>query len=192
MLSCAMQEPTDEELMMRYGGGDYNAFETLYQRHRGSLLRYLTRQLSDRAVAEELYQEVWLKVINARERYRSSASFRTYLYHIAHNVLIDCYRKQKPESARAEPMNENLEQIADPIENPERLVSGQNQVRTLLELLDCLPQDQRETFLLKEEAGLTIEEIAITTETGPETVKSRIRYAVNKLRSGLEARYGRH
>lgn len=186
-----MQEPTDEELMAQYGGGDYSAFETLYQRHRSTLLRYLTRQLQNQAIAEELFQEVWMKVINARERYQSSAKFRTYLYHIAHNLLIDHYRKKRPESNNSNPGNGTLEQIVDPVSNPERQASNQDKVQTLLELVSGLPDEQRETFLLKEEAGLTIEEIATTTETGTETVKSRIRYAMNKLRSGLEARYGR-
>lgn len=191
MLACVTQERTDEELMTLYSGGDYSAFEALYQRHRSPLMRYLLRQLHNQAIAEELFQEIWVKVINARERYQASALFRTYLYHIAHNVLIDHYRKSKPDAKIFDDPQGVEEQVADTRGEPERKLAGQNKVEALLEMIAALPQEQRETFLLKEDAGLSVAEIATATNSRAETVKSRLRYAMAKLRGGLEARYGR-
>ena len=82
----------DEELMNRYRDGDAHAFEVLYTRHKGPLYRYLLRQCGAAALAEELFQDVWMKLIRARERYEARAKFTTYLYHLAHNRLIDHYR----------------------------------------------------------------------------------------------------
>ncbi len=154
-------------------------------------MRYLLRQLHNQAIAEEVFQDIWLKLIDARERYQASALFRTYLYHIAHNVLIDHYRKINPEANTLDAPPGVEEQVADTRSEPERKLTGQNQVKAVLEMIAALPQEQRETFLLKEDAGLSVAEIATATNSGAETVKSRLRYAMAKLRSGLEARYGR-
>src|ERR1043166_287973 len=87
-------EAPDEQLMLAYGDGDAGAFDTLYARHRGALFRYVLRGVKARAVAEELYQEIWILVIEARKRYAPSARFTTWLYTIAHNRLVDHWRKR--------------------------------------------------------------------------------------------------
>src|SRR5712664_4738850 len=84
--------PADEELMLSYGGGDARAFETLYRRHRGPLYRFLLRQVGDAATAEELFQDVWMRVIDSRGRYEARAKFTSWVYAIAHNRLMDFYR----------------------------------------------------------------------------------------------------
>src|SRR5678809_742269 len=84
-----MGEATDEELMLAYRGGDAAAFETLYSRHRARLFRFVLRSVKTRALAEELYQETWMRVIEARGRYAPKARFTTWLYTIAHNQLVD-------------------------------------------------------------------------------------------------------
>src|SRR5262245_6472602 len=84
----------DEELMLAYGGGDAAAFETLYKRHRGKLYRFVLRAIKQRSTAEELFQEVWIRVIEARTRYAPQARFTTWLYTIAHNLLVDHWRKK--------------------------------------------------------------------------------------------------
>jgi hypothetical protein len=94
-LNChAMGEATDEELMLAYRGGDAAAFETLYSRHRARLFRFVLRSVKTRALAEELYQETWMRVIEARSRYTPKARFTTWLYTIAHNQLVDHWRKR--------------------------------------------------------------------------------------------------
>ena len=94
--AMAPDEPTDEELMLAYAGGDMLAFETLYRRHRGALYRFLLRTLRQRADADELFQETWSRVIVARERYRPEAKFTTWLLQIAHNLAIDRFRRNQP------------------------------------------------------------------------------------------------
>ena len=86
---------TDEDLMLMYRDGDASAFEILYRRHKGPVYRFILRRCGNTGVAEELFQDVWVKLIQARERYAVSARFTTYLYRIAHNRLIDHFRKSK-------------------------------------------------------------------------------------------------
>ena len=83
------REDSDEALMLRYRNGDARAFERLYERHKGALFRYFLRQCSQRAVAEELFQDVWTSLVRSRDRYRVRAKFTTLLYRMAHNRIID-------------------------------------------------------------------------------------------------------
>jgi len=181
-------ETSDETLMTSYRHGDAAAFETLYQRHKGPLYRYLKRQCPANVV-DELFQDVWMKIIHSRERYEVRARFRTFLYHLAHNRLIDYYRAQNGRvpgrHGEANP-GDVAELPAGDTEQPERRVQGQQQMQRLLALLDDLPVQQREAFLLKEEAGLSVAEIAEVMDVGAETAKSRLRYALQRLREGLK------
>jgi len=175
----------DESLMIKYREGDAKAFERLYERHKGPLFRYIYRQTNDSSVAEDLFQEIWINLIRSRERYRQTAKFSTYLFRIAHNRLIDYYRSQKnaiPASYQDDP-----ELIhTDSRDQPEHQAVIDGQIENLLELVQKLPEAQREAFILKEESGLTLEEIAEVTQSNRETVKSRLRYAFQKLRSGMK------
>ena len=167
--------------MLRYRDGDAGAFETLYSRHRGPLYRYFIRQVS-RAQVDDLFQEVWLRVIRGQDRYRASAPFSAYLYRIAHNVLVDHYRRtgRSVEFSAPEPP-----ELDDPGPTPERaFVQGELRGR-LLAALEDLPAPQREVFLLHQEGGLTLEQIGQVVGAGRETVKSRLRYAVSRLRKEL-------
>ena len=181
------EDDADETLMLRYQDGDADAFAALYARHKGALYRYLLRQCGQPALAEELFQDVWLKLIAARTGYTVQARFTTYLYRLAHNRLIDHYRA----SSRGLPLSyaEDCPEWAEvpaPAEmQPEAQDDSRRQAERLLELLTELPEAQREAVLLKEEAGLSLEEIAQATGTGRETVKSRLRYAMARLRQGL-------
>jgi RNA polymerase sigma-70 factor, ECF subfamily len=183
------KETSDEELMNRYRDGDASSFEILYERHKGPLYRYFLRQSGIAALAEELYQDVWVKVIQSRERYEVRAKFTTYLYHLAHNRLIDHYRRQAtglPLSYDDDPDNPQVEQVAGAeIHEPENELDRRRQAQRLLKLLDGLPEAQREAFLLREEGGLSLLDIAEITGVTAETAKSRLRYALAKLRHGL-------
>jgi len=183
-------EPSDEELMLRYGSGDAAAFDLLYARHRGGVFRYLLRQCGSRAAAEELLQDIWLNLIQARARYQVEAKFSTWLYTLAHNRLIDHFRRHKSaqlvsldgEGEEGEP----LELPAQSTVQPERMAQAREQAARLLWLVESLPALQREAFLLHEEGGLSLEQIAQVTGAGRETVKSRLRYALDKLREGMK------
>ena len=171
--------------MLAYRGGDAAAFEALYNRHRGGLFRYVARSVRERRLAEELYQEVWLRVIEARERYVPQAKFSTWLYAIAHNRLIDHFRASGLRSA--EMLAEELPDPPAPEGNqPERRIEAREQGARLIAALEAMPLAQREAFLLHEEAGLSVPEIAQVTGTGEEAAKSRLRYAVAKLREALK------
>jgi len=177
---------SDEELMLRYRDGEAGAFDALYRRHKGPVFRYLKRQAGDAAVAEELFQDVWIRLINARHDYAVKARFTTWLYTIAHNRLLDHFRArgraeltsldEVPETVLAFP-------AADP--PPERQLERRELAGRLLAAIDALPAAQREAFLLQQEGGLTVEEIAHATGVERETAKSRLRYALVKLREAL-------
>lgn len=174
----AAAEADDEILMRRYAKGDTTAFEVLYARHKDPLYRYLVRGCSDRALAGELFQDVWMRVIRARKRYRPKARFSVWLYTIAHNRLVDHYRRDRPSGEVPEMTAPSADQPAAQAERSERAAR-------LRAALDRLPFEQREAILLKEEQDLTIKEIAAVTGVGAETVKSRLRYALAKLREEL-------
>lgn len=181
-------EPADEQLMRAYREGDVSAFETLYRRHRGGLYRYLVRQLGERGVAEELFQDVWIRIVGARQRYLATARFATYLYRIAHNLVIDHYRRvaAAPRAVSGATSDELMADLAaDPNEQPDRQLHARTQIERLQAALAALPSEQREAFLLQEEGGLSVDEIAAATGVTRETAKSRLRYALAKLRRGL-------
>lgn len=179
----------DQALMTAYRGGDAGAFEILYRRHKGPVYRYLLRQCNNPAIAEEIFHEAWLGLIKAKDRYEPTAKFTTYLYHLAHNRLIDYYRRQAAGIPISydddpEPLMENQADVAE--HEPENELDRQRLGKKLLGLIAELPDAQREAFLLREEAGMSVEEIAVATGVNAETAKSRLRYAIAKLRSGMQ------
>jgi len=174
-----MRELSDEILMQRYARGDARAFDELYARHRAPLYRYFIRQVSDRATANDLYQGAWEKIIRARDRYRESSSFSVWLYAIAHNHLVDHYRSLR--LVQQVEMDDLSDQGPGPVED---VIDGEQNER-LLAGICALPEEQRTTLLLKLETSLKMEEIARVTGVSTETVKSRLRYAVGKLKRSL-------
>jgi RNA polymerase sigma-70 factor (ECF subfamily) len=182
-------EPLDEDaqLMSRYRDGDAGAFTALYARHKGPLYRYLLRQVRNAGAAADLFQEVWSRLIANRARYEARAKFATYLFHIAHNCTIDFFRRDRAMSraARSEDADAPPEAEVPEYQRPDGIAEYAEQQSALLAALGALPQEQREAFLLHEETGLTIEEIARVTQVGLETAKSRLRYAVRKLKKAL-------
>lgn len=185
----AMRAPEDDSLLMtRYASGDLRAFTHLYERHKGPLYRYLLRLTRDRAIAEDLFQEVWSRVVSTRERYEPRAKFSTFLFSIGHNCFIDHYRRSSNAPfARGDSLEDAAEALADsPHRGPERLAESAQTAARFRAALESLPPEQREAFLLHEETGLGLDEIAQLTGVGMETAKSRLRYAVAKLRQSLE------
>lgn len=179
---------SDESLMCRYRDGDATAFDTLYKRHKGGIFRYFVRQCGNRAIAEELAQEIWLNLIRAHERYTDSAKFTTYLYRLAHNRLIDHYRRHQRQLADCFDGNDttDIENIAALSRyEPEQILNRDSQQSQLLIAIASLPAPQREAFLLREESNLSLQDIADVTGVGVETAKSRLRYAVAGLRKAL-------
>jgi RNA polymerase sigma-70 factor (ECF subfamily) len=179
-------EASDEELMLRYGGGDTGAFEVLYRRHRGPMYRFLLRQARNAAAAEELFQDVWMRVVNSRGRYEARAKFTSWVYAIAHNRLMDFYRANGRASFLSHEESESvLEELPDAEIDAGLRLDRKRAAERLLAALAGLPDAQREAFLLQQEGDLSIEEIAASTGVSRETAKSRLRYAVAKLRASL-------
>jgi len=174
------QDISDEELMMMYRNDDAAAFAILYSRHKGGMYRYVRRQCSDQCITDELFQDIWMKLIQSRQQYQVKAKFTTWLYTIARHHLIDHYRKSSNDWTDAN--GDELDIIAvRPQEQPENIVAIQQDTAHLLTEIEALPPLQREAILLKEEAGLSLQEIATLTGVNLETVKSRLRYAIRKL-----------
>lgn len=176
-------EPSDADLLRRYRAGDAAAFTQLYERHRLGLFRFLMGLCGDQAVAEEVFQETWMSLIRSESLQREAAVlFKTWLYQIARNRLIDHWRKQGRHQQREEAFDEQLHDQAMAEPDPERQLSlSQDQARIQAALAD-LPAEQREVFLLRAHGDLELHEIAELTRTPAETVKSRLRYALQKLR----------
>jgi RNA polymerase sigma-70 factor, ECF subfamily len=178
----------DSVLMLRYRDGDMRAFEMLYSRHKGPLYRYLQRLCRDPDVANDLFQEVWGKVIASRERYEPRAQFNTFLFRIAHNCAIDYFRR----SGRVSPSQladvSELEEVlpGSDLDRPETQLSELQVKADFKRALESLPEEQRDVFVLYEESGLSLEEIGKVTGVAMETAKSRLRYAVSKLRTALK------
>jgi RNA polymerase sigma factor (sigma-70 family) len=181
---------SDEALMRRYARGDAAAFEVLYRRHEMRTWRYIERNVRNRATADELMQEVWFAVARDAPRYEPSARFTTWLFTIAHHRVIDSIRKNRPHLSletlgyEAEPVVGQL--TADSSAGPLEAAMARDQAAALIEAVEQLPPEQRETFLLHIEGDLGIEEIAAITGTSFETAKSRLRYARTKLRELLQ------
>jgi RNA polymerase sigma-70 factor, ECF subfamily len=204
----------DEELMLSYQRGDEEAFKHLYLRYRGRLHRFILRLTRDPTLTEEVFQETWMAVVNGRERYETSARFVTYLFGIAHRRAADHWRRRRRQpwnatsdadmdavldTTRETAPDAGADAETDPIMNPcaqaavtpaavrtpEAWAENSDLGHALLEALNDLPVLQREVFLLRAEGGLTLEEISQLCGVGRETAKSRLRYALERLRRAM-------
>ena len=186
MLPAMLETLDDSALMLRYGAdGDVAAFETLYGRYRGPLYRYLLRHCGDPDAAQDLYQEVWSRVIRARADYRPTGKFAAWLFQVARRCLADRARlaRRRPGDTWYEPIDEGA--VSDGRGDPATDASLADVAARLRVALEELPAEQRDAFLLHQESGLTLEEIGRLAGVGRETIKSRLRYAVARLRARL-------
>ncbi len=186
--------PSDEALLAAYAAGQADAFATLYARHERPVFRFLRRSLGSDALAEDLLQEIWLAVIRNAATFEPRARFTTWLYGIARNRLIDHWRARRETVSLDDAANDPIDGpaalidtlAADPIDQPEVRALSRAQARAFVTAVEQLPALQREAFLLHAEGGLTVEEVAQLTGVGHETAKSRLRYAMSRLRTALE------
>ena len=176
---------SDERLLMLFASGDTPAFDVLYQRHKSALFSFLRRQCNDIGVAEELAHDSWLAVIKQATGFQENALFKTWLYRIAHNRLVDYWRKYGRSNdalfAELSDVSRALGQNADVVDRSSESI----ELAQLLSQLDTLSDEQTTTLLLKIE-GFSHAEIASITNTKQETVKSRLRYATQRLRVAME------
>jgi RNA polymerase sigma-70 factor, ECF subfamily len=180
---------SDEELLGRYTeANDEVAFQALYGRYRTRLHRFVLRLSRDSREAEEVFQETWMAVIRGKVKYQPSARFAAYLFSIAHRRLADRWRRLKrtPASQSDGDSSCDPDEVADDFTvTPEECVQHAQLRHALLAELGKLPVSQREVFLMKAEAGLSLEEIATIMGATHEATKSRLRYALVRLRASL-------
>ena len=175
----ALKLMRDETLMVAYAGGTTQAFDELYRRHKRALFVFLRRQCANSAVCEELAHDTWIAIIKQANHYKSSAQFKTWLFRIAHNRLVDHWRKYGSSA------NVLFEELSDCLSVDQGAIDSHMQVAELLSKLESLSSEQTEAVLLKIE-GFSHAEIADITSTKQETVKSRLRYATQHLRLSIE------
>jgi RNA polymerase sigma-70 factor (ECF subfamily) len=192
----------DDTLMAAYARGEAAAFEQLYERHRLALYRFVRRLLGSAAAAQvdEVFQETWMRAIEARRSWQpQGAAFRTWLFTIARHRAIDCLRKSgrevalqvedDPGGVPAEPADSPWSAWpAAPAPGADGAGAAEEQLfwrragQRLLDCLEALPLPQKAAFLLHHEDGLAMDEVARALEVGFETAKTRLRYAMAKLR----------
>jgi RNA polymerase sigma-70 factor (ECF subfamily) len=190
----ARNEVTDEALMIRFQRGDRAAFTQLVRRHQTGLYNFAFRQLRAPQQAEDVVQETFVRVVQNATEFKHEARFSTWVYTITRNLCIDHLRKRAlrkhpslDEPRRGEESDGPTlgEQTADSRANVERVATGSELKQRILAAVDELPDDQREVFLLRELSNLPFKEIAEITGVPENTVKSRMRYALERLQAKL-------
>ena len=180
---------SDEELLRCYiDANDQVAFQTLYCRYRTRLHRFVLRLSRDAHEAEEVFQETWMAVIRGKVKYHPSARFAAYLFSIAHRRLADRWRRLKRSATLQSDDDDRYDpdEVADDFTvTPEEWTQHAQLRKALLTELDKLPVSQREVFPMKAEADLSLEEIAAIMGATHEATKSRLRYALARLRAAL-------
>jgi RNA polymerase sigma-70 factor (ECF subfamily) len=186
-------DEADEVLMQAYRAGDVRAFERLVARHEKPVWNFIRRFVSDAATAEDLLQEVFLRVVKSADEWRGTAKFSTWLYTIARNLTVDQARRAVHRNAASldaeRAIGESTSTLHDRIPSPDRradeLAADRETKRRIDEAVATLPADQREVFLMREVMEMPFAEIAAAVGASEPTVKSRMRYALEKLRAAL-------
>lgn len=188
--------PSDESLMLRYRDGDLQAFEELYRRHSRGLYLFISWRSPRKDWVDEIVQDSWANLHQARARYQPQAGFRTYLFQIARNRLIDQLRQNNRVSLASE-LAQNGDDDRSPFDalvdaahdtaSPDATLEEKQRADKLYAAIRTLPSEQREALVLQQFNGMSLDEISVLVSAPVETVKSRLRYAMKKLRQQLES-----
>jgi RNA polymerase sigma-70 factor, ECF subfamily len=178
--------------MRRFQAGDRSAFALLMRRHVGGVYNFIARHTHPGAGAEDLTQDVFLRVVERASAFKHEAKFTTWLYAIARNLCVDALRRasHRQHASLDEPNDQGVplvERIGDahPDHSGERAAGSREMGERIGVALQGLPDEQREVFLLREVANLPFQEIAEVTGVPENTVKSRMRYALERLQETL-------
>lgn len=185
------QQPSDEQLMLQAAGGELSALEVLVVRHRKDLYNFLLRMVGDSVDADDLFQETWLRVFRARRTYEVRARFRTWLYRIATNLVLDERRRKQraPGVSLQDPLGDTGEtvgdQVADRGPSAAQTAAGNEALRRVEAALARLPEPQRVVVLLSHYQAMGQAEIAEALGVSVGTVKSRLFRAREQLERAL-------
>ncbi len=193
-MSTSLPDPPDDALVIRFRNGDQPAFAILVRRHQVGLFNFAFRHLHDRTAAEDIVQEAFVRVAQNVDEFRTDALFTTWLYAIARNLCIDQFRANSVrhhssfDAVQPGRVRTLSERTADPRmrADVERSVDGERMKGRIVAAIDALPNEQREVYLMREIADIQFKEIAKITGVSENTVKSRMRYALDRLQRALE------
>ena len=194
-MASELSDVTDEVLMMQFQGGDQVAFAVLVRRHKTPIFNFILRQIHNRSVAEDVVQDVFIRVVQKASTFKHEARFTTWVYSIARNLCIDHLRKmalrrhasldQPPSKDRDKPPLADRIADAHPSTAADRSLIGEDIGRRITAAVEQLPSDQREVFLLRQVGKIPFKDIADMTGVPENTVKSRMRYALERLQEAL-------
>lgn len=176
----------DDELVKIFARGDNKAFDTLLKRHQTRVFSYIYSIVKNRDVADDLFQETFVKAITTikQQRYSESGKFSAWISRIAHNLIIDYYRQEKSENLVSADDGEvdvlNRKDLAD-INIEDVLVSEQIHA-DVRRIIEALPENQREVLLMRYYRDMSFKEIAEATEVSINTALGRMRYAILNMR----------
>lgn len=177
---------SDQDLVQAYIKGDQSAIETLINRHRSKVYTYILLTIKNQQLAEDLFQETFIKVIQSLRsgKYRDNGRFLSWVIRISHNLIIDHFRKEKQMNAVSNDDSDldlfNSKKLAD--QNIEEILVNNQIMYEIRLLINELPDDQREVVLLRHYGGLSFKEIAEQTGVSINTALGRMRYALINLR----------
>lgn len=177
--SKAVSRISQLKLIRQAQKGDTDALETIINHYYDNIFSYLYRNTGDKAIAEDLTQDVFLKLVNALAGYRSVGKFSNFVFTIAVNVRNDYYRKNKLSIQEYDLLN------VDAGVDIEKILIRKDQSSRLKEAIQKLPDAQKDTILLRFFHDMKIKDIAKITSTNPSTVKSRVSNGLKKLKSLL-------
>lgn len=189
-----LEHQDDSALLAEYSRGNVRAFEVLLERHRRPVFNFLLRSVREPDRAEDLLQEVFLRVVQNAAGFQGQAKFTTWMYTIARNLCVDHARKMShrrhasldnPQGRDSSPLHEKLQ---DDQPGPERLAVTPQLQERIAQAVEQLPEEQREVFLMRQLQGLAFADIASVVGVSENTIKSRMRYALERLQEAL-ARY---
>jgi RNA polymerase sigma-70 factor (ECF subfamily) len=181
---------SDYELLTRFVKGEQSCFEKLIHRHKNKVFAYISLYIRDQALAEDIFQDTFLKVIQSVKsgRYFDNGKFLSWVMRIAHNLIIDHFRRLKQMNVISNDDYEsdifNSKQFAE--DNIEDSLVKKQIHRDIRKMISHLPDDQREVVILRHYAGLSFKEIAEITEVSINTALGRMRYALINLRKLIE------
>lgn len=189
---CDFESMTDETLFNRFKGGDQRAFEVLLARYQGRLFSMIYKSVNNRAAAEDMFQDVFFKIIERRDQFRDAVSFKAWAYTICRNTCIDGSRKRKRTPKEDSIFVDEEKPLEIRLESrgisQYDATSGAEHEKFVADALKGVPGEQRETFYYKVRGELTFEEIGAVMQCSVNTAKSRMRYVLGHLREVLTKR----